>query len=99
MLFAPTTRTALRPTPLWPWLVTAALLLLVVDVFLRRVDVALMLGRRSNSGGGLARATPGRPAQAPPGPPDTPERPKSAYKFAVPSFQQPARRCHNSQVV
>jgi Ca-activated chloride channel homolog len=46
-LFGPTTRTALRPTPLWPYLVTAALLLLVADVFLRRVDVALLLGRRA----------------------------------------------------
>lgn len=45
-IFAPSTRTALRPTPLWPWLVSVAAMLLVLDVFLRRVDVALMLGRR-----------------------------------------------------
>lgn len=46
-VFAPTERTALRPTPLWPWLVSLAALLLVADVFLRRVDIALMLGRRA----------------------------------------------------
>ncbi|HUE70741.1 MAG TPA: VWA domain-containing protein [Pirellulaceae bacterium] len=45
-VFAPQTRTALRPTPLWPWLVTAAALLLVLDVFLRRIDLNLLLGRR-----------------------------------------------------
>jgi Mg-chelatase subunit ChlD len=44
--FAPTTRTARRPTPLWPWLVTAAALLLVADVALRRLDLNLMFGRR-----------------------------------------------------
>lgn len=53
-LFGPTLRTALRPTPLWPYLVAAAAILLVLDVFLRRVDVALMLGRRTV----LARPTP-----------------------------------------
>jgi Ca-activated chloride channel family protein len=57
-LFGPTTRTALRPTPLWPYLVTAVVVLLVVDVFLRRVDVALLLGRRAQpsrlSGPGFA---------------------------------------------
>ncbi|WP_425618766.1 FixH family protein [Anatilimnocola sp. NA78] len=41
-LFAPTERTALRPTPLWPWLVTIATILLVLDVFLRRVDLSLL---------------------------------------------------------
>ncbi|MDB5385166.1 MAG: von Willebrand factor type domain protein [Planctomycetaceae bacterium] len=45
-VFAPSDRTAQRPTPLWPWLVTLATLLLVVDVFLRRVNLGLMMGRR-----------------------------------------------------
>ncbi len=45
-IFEPTERTALRPTPLWPYLVALAAILLVLDVFLRRVDVGLMLGRR-----------------------------------------------------
>lgn len=30
-----------RPTPMWPWLLTAALFLLVIDVALRRVDFSL----------------------------------------------------------
>ena len=30
-----------RPTPLWPWLLTAALVLLVLDVALRRIDFSL----------------------------------------------------------
>jgi Mg-chelatase subunit ChlD len=47
-VFGPTGRTARRPTPLWPWLVTAAALLLVVDVALRRVDLSLMRQRSSN---------------------------------------------------
>ncbi len=33
--------TVTRPTPLWPYLVTAALLLLILDVALRRVDFSL----------------------------------------------------------
>ncbi|WP_254508221.1 FixH family protein [Anatilimnocola floriformis] len=45
-LFKPTERSALRPTPLWPWLVTIAAVLLVLDVFLRRVDLSLLFGRR-----------------------------------------------------
>ncbi len=32
---------ATRPTPLWPYLVTLALLLLVLDVALRRIDFGL----------------------------------------------------------
>ena len=47
--FAPDGRTALRPTPLWPWLVTAAALLLVLDVALRRIDMSAMLGDRSST--------------------------------------------------
>jgi hypothetical protein len=50
-IFQPTDRTAQRPTPLWPWLVTLAALLLVLDVFLRRVDLSLMFGRRSSAAG------------------------------------------------
>ena len=30
-----------RPVPLWPWLVTAALILLALDVALRRIDFSL----------------------------------------------------------
>jgi Ca-activated chloride channel family protein len=45
-LFAPSERTAQRPTPLWPWLVSIATCLLLIDVFLRRVDLSLLLGRR-----------------------------------------------------
>jgi Ca-activated chloride channel family protein len=43
-VFAPSGRTASRPTPLWPWLVTAAALLLVIDVALRRIDLSLLTG-------------------------------------------------------
>lgn len=42
-VFAETKRTAQRTTPLWPYLLTAAALLLVADVALRRIDFALML--------------------------------------------------------
>jgi Ca-activated chloride channel family protein len=49
-IFAPTERTASRPTPLWPWLLSLAATLLVLDVFLRRVDLSLLLGRRQNAG-------------------------------------------------
>ncbi len=41
-LFHPTLARADRPTPLWPWLLTAATLLLIVDVALRRVDFSLL---------------------------------------------------------
>src|SRR5437868_12909461 len=41
-VFASTGRTARRPTPLWPWLVTTAALLLVLDVALRRIDLSLI---------------------------------------------------------
>ncbi len=44
--FAPTTRTAQRPVPLWPWLVSAAAIVLVLDVALRRIDLSLILGRK-----------------------------------------------------
>src|SRR5262245_3394689 len=45
-VFATTGRKARRPTPLWPWLVTAAALLLVLDVALRRIDLGLAFSRR-----------------------------------------------------
>ncbi|MCA9175373.1 MAG: VWA domain-containing protein [Planctomycetales bacterium] len=41
-LFEDDERAAERPTPLWPHLVTAALLLLIVDVALRRIDFGLL---------------------------------------------------------
>lgn len=44
---------ATRPTPLWPWLLTAAALLFVVDVALRRIDFSLpliALRRRASRG-------------------------------------------------
>ncbi len=37
-LFAPSNVTAQRPTPLWPYLVAAAVVLFVLDVALRRID-------------------------------------------------------------
>jgi hypothetical protein len=37
-IFETSNLTATRPTPLWPWLLTAAVLFLVLDVALRRVD-------------------------------------------------------------
>jgi hypothetical protein len=51
-IFEPTDRTAARATPLWPYLVTAAALLFLLDVALRRIDFALVLG-------GLLRRRPG----------------------------------------
>ncbi len=44
-VFAPTTRTARRATPLWPYLLAVALLIFVVDVALRRIDFSLLTGR------------------------------------------------------
>jgi Ca-activated chloride channel homolog len=46
-VFAPSSRTASRPTPLWRWLVTAAALLLVLDVALRRIDLSTTFARRT----------------------------------------------------
>jgi hypothetical protein len=48
-LFAPTDRTATRPTPLWPWLITAAAILFVLDVALRRIDLSLLRGTRTRT--------------------------------------------------
>jgi hypothetical protein len=59
--FAPTTRTARRPTPLWPWLVTAAAIILVLDVALRRIDLSLIFGRKARP----RSAGPAAPAAAP----------------------------------
>jgi hypothetical protein len=39
-------RSAPRAVPLWPYLATAAALLFVLDVALRRVDLTLLLPRR-----------------------------------------------------
>lgn len=36
-------KTKAWPFPLWPWLVTVALLLLMLDVALRRIDFSLHL--------------------------------------------------------
>ncbi len=44
-VFAPDDRTASRPVPLWPYLLTAAALVFVADVALRRIDFDLLLGR------------------------------------------------------
>jgi Mg-chelatase subunit ChlD len=41
-VFAESDRSALRPTPLRPWLLSAAALLLVLDVALRRIDWSLL---------------------------------------------------------
>lgn len=41
-IFQPTERLAQRPTALWPWLLTAALLLFVLDVALRRIDLSVL---------------------------------------------------------
>jgi uncharacterized membrane protein len=46
-LFAPSERTAQRPTPLWPWLITLAAILLVLDVALRRIDLSLLSLQRT----------------------------------------------------
>jgi Ca-activated chloride channel family protein len=45
-VFAATDRTAHRATPLWPYLVTAAALIFLADVALRRIDFAILLARR-----------------------------------------------------
>ena len=42
-LFADAEKTAHRAQPLWPFLVTAALVLFVLDVALRRVDFSLLI--------------------------------------------------------
>lgn len=53
-----TDRRASRPTPLWPWLLTAAVLLWVLDVALRRIDFSLywpFAGRVLRAGAARAR--------------------------------------------
>ena len=47
---ANTQRTVPRSTPLWPYLVSVAILLFVLDVALRRIDFSLWWPRRLNSG-------------------------------------------------
>ena len=56
-----------RATPLWPWLLVAALLLFVLDVALRRIDFSLfsrnsLLRRKKNSGTVIAAAHTRAPA-------------------------------------
>jgi len=69
-VFTATGRTSGRPTPLWPWLVTAAALLLVVDVALRRIDLGLAFSRRQNAVD-TSRAVPRNGQPAPPRPRST----------------------------
>jgi len=45
-VFDPGERTARLAEPLWPYLLMAAVALLVIDVALRRIDFSLLLGRR-----------------------------------------------------
>ena len=40
-LFLPSAGRALRPTPVWPWMLTVAAILLILDVALRRIDFTL----------------------------------------------------------
>jgi uncharacterized membrane protein len=44
-VFQESDQTAIRPTPWWPWLLSAAAILLVLDVALRRIDLSTYLGR------------------------------------------------------
>ncbi len=44
-IFADADRTAERGTPLWPYLVTAAVLLFLLDVALRRIDFSVTFNR------------------------------------------------------
>ncbi|NOX53734.1 MAG: VWA domain-containing protein [Planctomycetes bacterium] len=53
-VFAPSERTVARATPLWPYLIVAALLLFVLDVALRRIDFSLL---RSQSPRGRSSGT------------------------------------------
>ena len=46
-VFVPSDRTARRPSPLWKWLVWAAVVLFVLDVGLRRIDLSNLIRRRS----------------------------------------------------
>jgi Ca-activated chloride channel homolog len=45
-VFQPPERSAPRAEPLWPYLASAAVLLFVLDVALRRIDLSLISGRR-----------------------------------------------------
>jgi Ca-activated chloride channel homolog len=45
-VFEPPARSAPRAEPLWPYLATAAVLLFVLDVALRRIDLSVVLSRR-----------------------------------------------------
>jgi Ca-activated chloride channel homolog len=48
-VFEPPERTAPRAVPLWPYLATAAVLLFVLDVALRRIDLTLLFPRRGRN--------------------------------------------------
>lgn len=49
-VFDPGPRTVPRATPLWPYLIAAAALLFVLDVALRRIDLALFIPRARRPG-------------------------------------------------
>jgi Mg-chelatase subunit ChlD len=53
--FRESDRTASRALPLWPYLVTAAAILLLFDVALRRIDFALLFGWRRPAADWFAR--------------------------------------------
>ncbi len=44
-LFEPTDQATTRPTPLWPWLLTAVSIILLLDVALRRIDFSIYFPR------------------------------------------------------
>ena len=46
-IFAPTDQRTVRALPLWPYLLAAAAILLLIDVALRRIDLSLYLGSKS----------------------------------------------------
>lgn len=50
-VFDPGQRTALRAEPLWPYLLSTALILFLLDVALRRVDFSLILPANRHAGG------------------------------------------------
>jgi Ca-activated chloride channel homolog len=56
-IFAESARTAVRPVPLWPYLVLAAALIFLVDVALRRIDFTLLVGRHGTPRALSARST------------------------------------------
>jgi hypothetical protein len=61
-VFSDTGATARRATPLWPWLVTTVMLLLVLDVALRRIDLNLLSGAAGGQPNSQRRQTTARAA-------------------------------------